>query len=396
MMFGILLLMAFAVVPAGAQESYPVLVKKDAFGAKTTTWEWEIAKSGDQSQLTLSPGQTFDVNYDVTVTALAVTSWTVEGRITLRNLSETTVTVQSIEDVLNDSASTPATVFDCVYYAGLGAGTNITLPQDLPPTDDANNGVPKIVCQYTAAGTSTPPTENTATAFDADGNIIGVGSYGVVYSGPTEVVDECIDVTDSMYGSLGVVCAADAPKTFEYTLAVGPYETCGEYSLENIASFATRPDGTTAAATGSARWTVNVNVPCATGCTLTQGYWKTHSEFGPAPYDATWAQLPNGASTPFYYSGKTWYQVFWTPPAGGNAYDQLAHQYMAARLNILNGAATTAAVDAALAGAHTYFNNPANTGSPAPSGATRTQLGAWASTLDSYNNGLIGPGHCSE
>jgi hypothetical protein len=45
------------------------------------------------------------------------------------------------------------------------------------------------------------------------------------------------------------------------------------------------------------------------GCTLTPGYWMTHSEFGPAPYDPTWALLPNGASTMFFMSGKTYYQV---------------------------------------------------------------------------------------
>ena len=28
-----------------------------------------------------------------------------------------------------------------------------------------------------------------------------------------------------------------------------------------------------------------------TPCTLTQGYWKTHSSYGPAPYDVTWAIL---------------------------------------------------------------------------------------------------------
>ncbi len=137
-----------------------------------------------------------------------------------------------------------------------------------------------------------------------------------------------------------------------------------------------------------------INVPCAGGCSLTPGYWKTHSEFGPAPYDDTWAQLPNGASTTFYLSGKSYYQVLWTPPQGGNAYYILAHAYIATRLNILNGAATTPAVDTALAGAHAYFS--ALGPSPAPSGSLRTGLLRWATTLDNYNNGLIGPGHCSE
>ena len=37
---------------------------------------------------------------------------------------------------------------------------------------------------------------------------------------------------------------------------------------------------TTNGDTGSASWTIDVTVPCAGGCTLTPGYWKTHSSFG--------------------------------------------------------------------------------------------------------------------
>lgn len=131
------------------------------------------------------------------------------------------------------------------------------------------------------------------------------------------------------------------------------------------------------------------------GCTLTPGYWKTHSEFGPAPYDATWAELPQGASTPFFLSGKTYHQVLWTPPAGGNAYYILAHAYIAAKLNKLNGADFTdaqAAFDAATTVFDTY--TPAQIG--ALRGAARNPIVALAQTLDDYNNGLIGPGHCSD
>ena len=41
--------------------------------------------------------------------------------------------------------------------------------------------------------------------------------------------------------------------------------------------------------------TIHVDVHCETGCTLTQGYWKTHSTYGPASKpDATWNLLPGG------------------------------------------------------------------------------------------------------
>jgi hypothetical protein len=131
-------------------------------------------------------------------------------------------------------------------------------------------------------------------------------------------------------------------------------------------------------------------VPCP-GCTLTQGYWKTHSSYGPAPYDDAWALI--GEDTTFFLSGKSYYQVLWTPPAG-KAYYVLAHQYIAAKLNILNGASSTPSVDAAIAWAESFFNT--YTPSSALSRSMRNQVLSYATTLDQYNNGYLGPGHCSE
>jgi hypothetical protein len=146
-------------------------------------------------------------------------------------------------------------------------------------------------------------------------------------------------------------------------------------------------------------WFKNVTVetpPPPGGCTYTQGYWKTHSDRGPAgPYDDGWKNVgPLEEDTPFFNSGMTWYQVWGTPPAGNKFYN-LAHQYMAAKLNVLNGTSSTPAVDAALAGAEALFGSlPA--GSTTLSNAQKVQATAWAATLDNYNNGLIGPGHCTD
>lgn len=118
------------------------------------------------------------------------------------------------------------------------------------------------------------------------------------------------------------------------------------------------------------------------GCTYTQGYWKTHSSYGPAgPEDDGWDAV-GGPDAAFFASGKTWYEMFWTP-VKGDKYVQLAHQYMAAKLNVLNGATPTAAVTQAIADAEAYFN-----GGAYPTGAH--------SILGEFNEGLIGPGHCDE
>ena len=124
-------------------------------------------------------------------------------------------------------------------------------------------------------------------------------------------------------------------------------------------------------------------------CTLTQGYWKNHEE--------DWDQASDGkpflVTTTFYNSATSYLNIMKTPPKGGNAYLQLAHQFIAARLNVNGGASGVAAVDAALAGAATYFAG-APAGIPNPGEPTRSQLQGWATTLDNYNNGRTGPGHC--
>ncbi|OGU69308.1 MAG: hypothetical protein A2W30_04335 [Ignavibacteria bacterium RBG_16_36_9] len=130
------------------------------------------------------------------------------------------------------------------------------------------------------------------------------------------------------------------------------------------------------------------------GCTLTPGYWKTHSEFGPAPYDDTWAQLSNGASTTFFLSNKTYYQVLWTSPRG-NAYYNLSFHYIATQLNFLNGADPSAAQEAYDA-ATILFNNytPAQIAALKGNNPTRQQFISLAGILGNYNEGIIGPGHC--
>jgi hypothetical protein len=136
-----------------------------------------------------------------------------------------------------------------------------------------------------------------------------------------------------------------------------------------------------------------IEVQLPAGCTLTPGYWKTHSKYGRAPYDDTWALM--GEDTPFYRSGKTWYQVLLTPPKG-NAYYILSFQFIATKLNILAGASTTPDVDAALVRAEAFFKSKTPTQALAMSKQLRNFYIGLASILDSYNNGYIGPGHCSD
>ena len=150
------------------------------------------------------------------------------------------------------------------------------------------------------------------------------------------------------------------------------------------------------------------------GCTLTQGYWKTHSTYGPAAHpDDTWDLITAamtgatggdlGPDTLFFDSGMTWIEVFKTNPKGGNAWYILAHQYMAAVLNQLNGAGSVPGLTGALADAYilldaydTAKNIPKDADNVLTSAKDRAEAIAIAGFLAQYNEGQLGVPHCGE
>jgi len=356
---------------------YAPVVSKTAVETFSRDWTWTIDKTGDETSLTLDEGQSFVVDYEVTLGATSVDGdWRVTGQIEVANPHPTEdMELTSVTDV-----------------AG-GITADVTCPSLTVPA----GGI--LTCTYDTGAQDSPtnPFGATNTATATLGGTGWTGTAPIVFpTTPTSETDECVTVTDSVTGELGTVCADALPVTFTYPLTVGPYARCGSYELENVAELVTNDN----AETDSDNHVVAVDVPCPAGCTLTQGYWKTHSGYGPAPYDETWALIDEDKT--FFFSGKSYYTVLWTPPQGGNAYYILAHQYIAAELNMLDGAAVPAAVQKAFADATTWFNNSSHT-PPYVAGLkgkvgkdVRDGLIAWAGTLASYNEGDLGPGHCDE
>jgi hypothetical protein len=125
------------------------------------------------------------------------------------------------------------------------------------------------------------------------------------------------------------------------------------------------------------------------GCTLTQGYWETHPEDWPAD-TLTLGNVP--------YS-KTDLCAILKKPVGGsggaNGLISLAHQLIAAKLNVENGAAVPPDVAAAIDDADALIGDlvvpPIGEGYLDPSATD-----ALISALDEYNNGNTpgGPPHC--
>jgi hypothetical protein len=137
-------------------------------------------------------------------------------------------------------------------------------------------------------------------------------------------------------------------------------------------------------------WYFNYKICCDDvkphGCTLTQGYWKNHhSKAKNASQRVAW---PVSESTTL--CGKTWLNVLHTAPKTGDAWTILAHQWIAAQLNVANGASVPEGVSTALSTSQSLLT--ANCSGIPP--AQRQAALESSLILDSYNNGLIGPGHC--
>jgi hypothetical protein len=252
-----------------------------------------------------------------------------------------------------------------------------------------------MTCSYATAVANGVARTNTVSADSATYGITrGQGSASVAFVTPTTVLDNAVTVTDTFSGAGLPTSAISASQTFSYarTLAADSFTACNvATTFGNTASIAT-DDGATRSASASVVATLACPPPpAANGCTLTQGYWGTHSSKGPAKYDATWALI--GENTMFYRSGTSYYGVLQLPTKG-NAYYVLAHQFIAAKLNILKGAAAPAGFN--MLAVETFFQTytPAQIAAMKGTAAARTEALAWASTLDAYNNGLLNVGHC--
>lgn len=305
----------------------------------------------------------------------------VDGSITIENPSPFSAVITGVTDVLsfNDSGTSVA----AVITAGCGSGESFALAPGATETCDDTASVGDV---NPGPGVNTEDVQT-----DPSGFVGGAtAAVPVAFGEPTTRLDECVTAADTrMEGTLGMACVDDAPKTLRYTLTIGPFNSCGQLEFENTASFTT----SNTRRTGLDTHVLDITVPCGDGCTLTQGYWKTHSERGPAPYDATWALLgAGGAATPFFRSGKTYYEVLWTAPRG-NPYYTLAHPYIAAVLSGLGGANKSAIVNE-MQQATMLFSRYRPEDLTTKS--LRQTFYSLATTLDSYNNGHIGPGHCSE
>jgi len=423
----------------------PTVVKTAATSYRRT-WTWDILKErgiGEPISLTLQPGETYtyDFNVNVFTTGNTVDLAEAHGNITVTGqagvpgarsftvtdvLTGTTAPVIVCPGGLNPFSLTGAGPVVCTWSKDLGA--------DIASKTNTATATLQNVKYLVPTGTSNLAT----TAFNSAGVPVTFAATA------TTLRDECVKVGDiaqhkllpgatnlgaaiinNLTNNQFTQCVNNGTSTgaadldLPYTTLVGPmnaFAACGLFRLDNTATLTT----VDRLLTDDSSLQTPITVDCPSGCTLTQGYWKTHNPSfgikpqgrkGPPIHDwslvPTWADwyqweffggtpapVPAGAvAVPLPpKAAPTWYTTFVTAPKG-NPYYQAAHQFMAAMLNVANGA-SGAVVNTELANAYNFFLT-ADPGT-AWDDTQRAQLIAWSGLFGSYNEGDIGPGHCSE
>jgi hypothetical protein len=136
----------------------------------------------------------------------------------------------------------------------------------------------------------------------------------------------------------------------------------------------------------SATLTAATSSPGQCDCTLTQGFWKNHVE--------SWLRVTSITLGGVAYNQSQLLAIFGRP-AKGNGLVSLAHQLIAARLNLLLGVTAPPGVAAALSQADALIG--ARVVPPIGSGTLSPGLtSGLTDVLDAFNSGSLGPGHCPD
>jgi hypothetical protein len=225
--------------------------------------------------------------------------------------------------------------------------------------------------------------EGTTNVKGVQGNVTvtNTTNQAATLTGTVQLQCDAVDVAGASY-NLGSFTVSPGTRVLSYSIPFTPVAGC-TYSVVSTVTLASGNFSTS-----STTFEANcMDQPCATtGCTLTQGYWKNHADKWPV--------------TTLTLGGRTYTQnellAILRQPVKGNGLISLAHQLIAAKLNVANGAKCTT-INRLIADADAMIGSlvvpPSGTGS-----LSTSSVGSLVTALDNFNNGLIAgcPGHCSE
>lgn len=338
-------------------------------------YAWAITKTSPTKELTVQVGETASVDYTVGVSVAKqeLSNFKASARVTVTNPNPSAPLAATLVDEI--APGVPAAPIDCATSITVPAGGSIT-------------------CNFAGAVDSGQAAANTSKLTMNDIDFTASAPYDFQNAAKNEI-DECVTVTDdALDNPLGTACADKAPASYTYSLNIGPYAQCRKNSTSyvNSAVYVANDTG----ASGYANWEVIITIPCPpdTNCTRTIDYWRTHgSPADQVNYAKTWDKVPpSGPASPFFTTNLTWSQMIQASPAN-QTYVQLAQAYIAARLNILYGAAARADVSAAISHAEQILARYAATQGYI-TGSVAQDFTSTAAALENFNNGRSGPPVC--
>lgn len=133
---------------------------------------------------------------------------------------------------------------------------------------------------------------------------------------------------------------------------------------------------------------------CQTGCTLSQGYWKTHH--GSANAGSTRIPWPVSEDTAFLDTDKSWLEMLKTPSVG-DACIIFAKEFIAAKLNLALGTCPIQRVSAALEEGENHLRQwcSKNGRRLRDANEARDYAVTMSTILEQFNTGVTGPGKCN-
>lgn len=344
----------------------------------TKIFTWTIDKVADPTTLDLVQGDTGTVTYTVTLTKDdgTVDSW-LDGEVCITNGgSVSTENLKSdikVAQPPSTAAIVPITPLDVSAKPILGPSERYCYPYRVDiPSNLVNSNSYKV----TADTTITNHSGHLGVPFGP------AASEDTTMPATPTLVHDTVTVLDSLAGPQGEFSQGDTVK-YDYS-----FSCVNQGDNLNTASI-TYDDGT-AGPTDTA--TVTVQCSASGGCTLTIGYWKNHPS-AITPLLPIWLGTEGGTKSVKVTTSSQAVNIESIPTAS-NGIDKLYAQLLAAKLSIKNGAdgsAVTSTIQAADTFLATYNSGDWTTFS----NANKNQVNSWATTLDNYNNGVTGPGHCS-
>jgi hypothetical protein len=222
----------------------PLTITKDATGSYNTTYTWTIDKSVDNSEIDTSSSATANYTVSVSHDAGTVGDVQVTGTISVFNPNVDSqdnplpVDIDGVSDQLSDGTV-------CDVTDG-GAQTLTQVQTDFAYTCDLS-ALPQGELDNTA-------TVSYSEQFLDDGSLLSAASPQFTFDDVSFTgsdVDSCVDVSDTLEGTLGTVCVGDDnPTTYQYGITFNdPAGTCTEH--DNTASFTGDDSGATDSASQS-------------------------------------------------------------------------------------------------------------------------------------------------